>query len=135
MWESGKQRAWTKPDASWAATNECCQCPEPPSSSRSPNTGGIEEAAQAEDEHRHIHERLERGGRAVHSVAQPTEALEPAERPLDHIAFSLQRGLFGVQLTDGLLRRDARPRRDQRPEAVIVDKLPESPAVVPLIGQ
>ena len=77
---------------------------------------------------------MERFSRAVDAVAQPTEALEPAEGALDDVALSLQRGVLGIQLTGSLLRRDAPPRRDERPEALIVDELPEAQAVVALVG-
>jgi hypothetical protein len=61
-------------------------------------------------------------------------ALEPAERPLNHIALPLECSVFGVQLTRRLLRRDAAPRWAERPESVLVHELSEAEAVVALIG-
>ena len=92
------------------------------------------ETTNAEDQYREVDEGLKRGGRAVHPVAQPAEAFEPAERALDHVALSLECSVFGVQLTRRLLRRDAAPRWDERPESVLVHELPEAEAVVALIG-
>jgi hypothetical protein len=52
-------------------------------SSRSVDLGRSHEASHTEDQDREVDEGLKRGGRPVHSVAQPAEALEPAERALD----------------------------------------------------
>ncbi len=93
------------------------------------------EASYTKHEHRQVHEGVNRGLCPVHPVAEPAEGLEPAERALDHIALPLDRGVFGVQLADGLLRRDAGSCRDEWPEAMIVDTLPNAPAVVPLVRE
>jgi hypothetical protein len=77
---------------------------------------------------------VKRGGCPVHPVAQSPEALEPAEGALNHVTLLLDRDVLGIQLTDRLLAWDAAPNRDERPEAVIVDKLPKAPAVVALVG-
>ena len=97
--------------------------------------GRAYEASHAEDQDRQVDEGLKRGGRAVDPVAQPAEALEPAEGALDHVALPLERGILSVQLTGRLLGRDAAPCRDERPKPLIVDKLPEAQAVVALVGQ
>jgi hypothetical protein len=78
---------------------------------------------------------VKRRGSAVHPETQPAEAFEPADGALDDVALPLQHGVLGVQLADGLLAWDAPPSRNERPEAMIVDKLPEAEAVVPLIGE
>jgi hypothetical protein len=86
----------------------------------------VHQAPDTEHQHREIHERVKRGGRAVHPVAQAAEALEPADGALDDVALSLERSVLGVQLARRLLGWDASPGRDERPEAVIVDKSPEA---------
>jgi len=78
---------------------------------------------------------VQRGGRAVDPGAQPAEALEPAEGALNHIAHPLQRGVFGIQLTNSLLSQDAPPGRDERQEPLNMHKLPEALAVVALVGE
>ncbi len=91
--------------------------------------------SHTKDEDRQVDEGVKRGSRAVHPVAQSPEALEPAERALDHIALPLEAGVLGVQLARRLLGRDAPSGGDDWPEAVIVDKLLEPEAVVALISQ
>jgi hypothetical protein len=78
---------------------------------------------------------MERGGHAVHPVAQSPEAFEPTERPFDHIALPLQHGVLAVQLSNGLLSWDAPPRRDEWPESLIMHKLPEPEAVIALVSE
>lgn len=54
---------------------------------------------------------------------------------LDDVARPLERSVLGIQLTGRLLGRNAPPRRDERPEPLIVDKLPEPESVVALVGE
>jgi hypothetical protein len=51
-------------------------------------------------------------------------SLEPADGALDNVALPLERSVLCIQLTNGLLIRDAPLRRDEGPESMIVDKLP-----------
>ena len=89
-----------------------CSVTDAPSSSGGACAGRTHEASDTQHEHCQVHEGLKRGGAPVHPVAQAPEALEPAERPLDHIALPLQQDVLGIQLADGLLCRDAAPGRD-----------------------
>jgi hypothetical protein len=47
----------------------------------------------------------------------------------------LERGVFGIQRTRRLLSGDTPPGRNERPQPMVVDKLPESEAVVAIVGQ
>ena len=85
---------------------------EAPSSSGSARSGLIQEASHTENQYREVHERLERGTRPVHPIAEPAEALEPTDGAFCHVAPSEELSIYGVQLTDGLLGREPSPSRD-----------------------
>lgn len=78
---------------------------------------------------------MKTGSRAVHPVAKPAEALQLAKHSLDHVTLPLQLGVQGLQLTDGLLSRDAGPRRDERPEPALRYEAVATQAVVALVSQ
>ncbi len=63
------------------------------------------------------------------------EALEPAERPLNQITLPLECGVLPVQLTHGLLSWAAGSGGNERPEAMVVDKLPKPETVIALVSE
>lgn len=105
------------------------------SGSTSTSAGRAEEASHTEDQHRQVQEGVERGSRAIDPVAQPTEALEPAKRALNDVALPRERGVLGIQFARGLLSRDAAPRRNERPEPALLDKLAEPAAVIASVSE
>ncbi len=101
---------------------------------RTTTSGRTHEAPHTDDQDREVHERLKRGRRPVHPVAQPPEALEPAQCPLNHLALSLEPDAFGNQFASGLTAWDAGPGGNQWPVPALLHKAAKTKTVVALVG-